>query len=83
MDTQIATILGQLPPNAQQNLLEYAEFLLEKYVAQTNKDQGLELTSDTKKLLDERLTHHEENQDKGISIATFKQTLIEKYGYSL
>lgn len=65
-----------LPVHVQEQLLDFADFLLEKYGEQTQEE---ELDEATKELLHERLVDYKANKDKAVPADEVIQRLKVKY----
>ena len=90
MDTQIVNMIGKLPPAVQHNLLEYMEYLFQKYLPKSElikeeiiENDDIELTDAGKLFLQKRLDAHNANLEEAVSVEDFKKEIVAKYGYVL
>lgn len=75
-----------LPESLQSQLNDYIDFLILKYIRiidKEKKEDDFQLTHKLKKILDESLVHHENNQTKAKSGTEVLNSIAKKYGYEI
>ncbi len=88
MDTQlIIDKIELLPENIQQQIIDYIDFLTNKYLKtvknELESDEDIELSNEIKELLDKRIAHHEQNKYKAKDAMDVLNDIAQKYGYEL
>ena len=88
MDTNlILDRLELLPENLQQQVIDYVDFITSRYLKELVEDieneKEIELTDKLKKLLDDRVKHHEQNKYKAKPAMSVLNDIAQKYGYEL
>ncbi len=76
-----------LPENLQQQVMDYVDFITNKYlkelVSDVENETDLEINDSLKELLDNRVEHHELNKYKAKSAMDVINDIAQKYGYEL
>ncbi|RLD67425.1 MAG: hypothetical protein DRI95_04865 [Bacteroidetes bacterium] len=74
-----------LPESIQLQVVDYIDFLLDKYLSEIEKgiDSNIEIDEETKKLLDQRVALHNSDPSKAQQWEKALETIAEKYNYEL
>ena len=88
MDTHvIINKIEFLPENIQQQIVDYINFLTDKYLKILDKNTKDEtdfiLTNDIKAMLDQSIAHHEKNLYKAKPAEEVLNNIAKKYNYVL
>ena len=88
MNTQlIIDKIELLPENIQQQIVDYIDFLTNKYLktlkTELEANENTELSDELKDLLDKRIAHHEKNKFKAKDAMDVLNDIAQKYGYEL
>ncbi len=77
--------LSVLPENLQIQVLDYIEFLIDRYRELTNVDteEGKEPSPELKAFLLERIAEHERNPKGAITWEEMVEELNKQYGYNI
>lgn len=86
MNTNIALKRFELlPESIQLQVVDYIDFLIEKYLSETDNSpkSNTELDEETKKLLDQRVALHNSDPSKAQQWEKALETIAEKFNYEL
>jgi putative addiction module component (TIGR02574 family) len=76
-----------LPDNLQEQVLDYIEFLIDRYSELTNvesdQNEPEEISPELKALLDERIAEHEKNPQAVCTWEEIEEEFDKKYGYAV
>jgi len=74
-----------LPESIKLQVVDYIDFLLDKYLLETEENLGndIELDEETKKLLDQRIALHNSDPSKAQQWEKTLETISEKFNYEL
>ncbi len=72
-----------LPEVLRIQVIDYIDFLTNRYISEDIETFEDELTDEMKIFLDERIAYHNENPEKAMSGDEFLNKMAQKYNYEL